>query len=146
MPEIVVTGLAETLQMLDEAPKNIAYLGLGRAAHAAISVIAEALTMRTPIGTGPTAGDLVRALKVDVTVDTGGRGVTAWVGWDRRPQNVIAAALEYGHEMIGHRPASKDLGFIEARPFIRPAFDASAQLAIETFATVLEAELKKTYG
>jgi hypothetical protein len=144
MPQIV-EGLSETLQMLQDAPKQVAILGMGRAGRAAITLIAAALAKRTPIGDGPTRGELVSALFVEEVVDTQGRGITARVGFKGK-QATVAMSLEYGHWWTGHAPEFKREDFIAEVPFMRPVFDATASAAIQMFEDTLEAELRTIYG
>jgi hypothetical protein len=142
VPEVVL-GLQEALQLLTDAPLNVSLLGFSRAGRAAINVVAAGLVERTPIGEGATRGDLVRSLKVGVTVDTAARGVTAYTGFDGE-QGAIAYAVEYGHELLSHE--FKLIGQVPEHPFIRPTFDATADAAVQVFADTLTSELKKIYG
>jgi len=112
---ITISGVEETLDLLTSAPKNIVMLGYGRAARAAMNVVARELVARTPIEqaaskkkgrTGKAWHDksrakLVSSVKIDVTVDSGGNGVAASVGFAGE-QATVANALEYGHAMVTH--------------------------------------------
>ena len=144
MADINISGIDEVLELLDQAPKNIVMLGYGRAARAAMDVIGAAVVERTPIGTGDTAGDLVRALFIDVTVDENALGVDASVGFGGK-QGHVANEVEYGHVMVTHLPDKRVVGHVPAHPFMRPAFDASADQALDAFTTSLEATLKEIY-
>jgi len=141
-----ITGIEECQELLEKAPKNIVMLGYGRAANAAINVIAAELVTKTPIRVSESegnlsGGDLVKHLVTDVTVDADSRGVTAAVGFGSQGQ--VANWLEYGHRMVTH--AGKQVGDVPAQPFVRPAFDASADAAIEAFAVSLEGTLAVEY-
>jgi HK97 gp10 family phage protein len=143
-PSISITGIDEVLALLDEVPKNIVLLGYSRAARAAMNVVGAALAERTPIGTGETAGDLVKAMRIEVTVDSSARGVSASVGFGGI-QGPIANDIEYGHEQVTHLPEHRVVGHIPPQPFMRPAFDASTDAAVEAFVESLESTLKETY-
>jgi len=156
--EMKIEGIEETLQLLQTAPKNIVMLGYARAARAGINVIARELVKRTPIAVAEnkklgrkgkawhdrSRGALVRSLRIKVAVDSSARGVVADVGFPGE-QATVADALEFGHMQTTHYPEHKDVRPIPAKPFMRPAFDASAEEAIEAFATSLEATLKEAY-
>jgi hypothetical protein len=141
----VVVGLPEALKLLEDAPQNVAILGFAKAGRAAINTVAAGLVERTPLGEGKTRGDLVRGLKVEVTVDTQGRGVKALTGF-RGDEAEVALEVEYGHKLVTHAPEFHLIGHVPEHPFIRPCFDATANAAIDAFAATLETELKKVYG
>lgn len=156
MPAITITGMEECLELLDSAPRNIVMLGYGRAARAAIDVVAAELVRRTPIQqaaskkkgrTGKawhdkTRAALVNSLKVEVAVDAGARGVSAYVGFAGE-QATVANALEYGHAMVTHD--GETIGQEQPHPFMRAAFDASADAAVEAFTDSLADTLKEVY-
>jgi HK97 gp10 family phage protein len=141
---ITISGLDEAIELLDKAPKNIVMLGYARAARAAMNVVAAGLAVKTPIqkGAAKSSGDLAKALKIDVTVDSSARGVAAYVGFAGE-QATVAYALEYGHTIVTHE--GKRLGEAPAHPFMRPAFDGSADAAVEAFADSLAETLKEAY-
>ena len=70
-----------------------------------------------------------RQLFIDVTVDENALGVDASVGFGGK-QGHIANEVEYGHVMVTHLPDKRDVGHVPAHPFMRPAFDASADQAL----------------
>ena len=137
--KIVVTGIEETQQLLADAPKNVVMLGYGRASNAAMNVLAEALISRTPVK----HGDLARALVINVSVDANSKGSFGQVGFGK--QGLVAYWLEYGHRIVTHKPGKKEVGEVSAQPFMRPAFDSSADAAIDAFCAALEASLKQAY-
>ena len=141
-----ITGLRETLDMLENLPKNIVLGGFSKALHAAGSIMEAEVEKRTPIRLEIDGGDLVvsgGALKSDVyhevTLDSNYRGGVAIVSF--RKYSHIANWVEYGHRMIGHKPGKRQLsgprtpdGMVRPNPFIRPAFEASKDRAIDAFA------------
>jgi hypothetical protein len=153
---VTISGMDETLELLTSAPKNIVMLGYARAARAAINVMATALVARTPIDqaaskkkgrTGKAWHDksraaLVKSVKIDVTVDSSAKGVSASVGFSGI-HATIANALEYGHAMVTHE--GETVGEEQPHPFMRPAFDASADAAIDAFTESLTETLKEAY-
>jgi len=66
----------------------------------------------------------------------------------------VARWVEYGHRMIRGgrsrllpngktRGPGKQIGFVDAHPFIRPAYEATRQEVISTICTTLTTELEK---
>ena len=136
---MVVTGLKECIEMVEDAPKNIVMLGYARALAAGIYVIAEAVVSRAPVETG----DMVKALAIDIEIDQARLNGMAAMGVAK--QDHVAMWVEYGHRMVGHRPGKKVLGDVPPHPFMRPGFAASAEAAIDAFIESLSATLKSEY-
>lgn len=136
---VKITGIEEVQKMLAEAPKNVVQLGYGRALTAGINVFAGALASRTPVRSGKLAASLVIA----VEVDSDARGGAAAVGFGK--QGHVANWVEYGHRMVGHAPNKKETGAVLPHPFMRPAFDASADEALQAFQDSLVTTLNSEY-
>jgi hypothetical protein len=99
-------------------------------------------------------GALKSDIKLRVTKDGERGGFTAYVGPGKysRP---VAYWLEFGHAIVkggrmfnwGKRGTGQQVGFVAARPFIRPAMemtqDAAIAAAEEAIADELEKELRK---
>ena len=136
---MVVTGLKECIEMVEEAPRNIVMLGYARALAAGIYVIAEAVVSRAPVETG----DMAKALVINVEINQTSLNGMAEMGFGK--QDHVAMWVEYGHRMVGHRPGKKVLGDVPPHPFMRPGFDASAEAAIGAFIESLSATLKSEY-
>jgi len=47
--------------------------------------------------------------------------------------------------MVTHKPGLKDVGTVEPHPFMRPAFEAAAERAMQAFGDVLQEELRGHY-
>lgn len=145
---VQVPNLREVQELLTKASRTVASQGMVRALSAAANVIADEVERRTPVKKEDTGGLLDRgvlreSLMVKVTLDAQFRGGTAEIGFGKNGH--VALWLEYGHLLLGrgapgHRPI---LRRIPAYPFMRPAFEASAQPAVETFARVLEETVRK---
>jgi len=139
---INISGIEETCAALDQLPKGIVVGGYAKALRKGISVIESAIEAKTPIQLRNSGGDLVveggelkAAIKSTVDVDPGGKGGDAGITFGN--QTHIANFVEYGHRMVGHKPGKKQVGQVPAHPFIRPAFDATAEKAIDVFAESL---------
>jgi hypothetical protein len=146
--EVTVTGLAEVQRLLDEAPGLIVGRAFQKASEAACLVIEETLYFMTPEREeGERSEDQVHlrdAIMREIEMDSRFRGVVADIGFGR--EGYRAMWVEYGHRMVGHKPGKKPLGIVPPHPFIRRAFEASADKAIAVFQDVLVTELAAIYG
>lgn len=131
-----VEGADETAEMLEKAPKLVVARGFLKAAKAAVNVVEQALKPRIP----KEHGDLEKALTHEITLDSQFRGVTADIGFGK--EGHVANWNEYGHRMVGHKPKKKQVGEVQAKPFMRPAMASSAETAIDVFADTLRKELE----
>lgn len=155
-----IEGIEETVAMLETAPKNIVARGYLKALSAAGNVIADAVEVRTPRkledtgGNSLDLGELRESLMVDVQLDSGFRGGSVDVGFGKNGR--VALWVEYGHRIVMHGVTSADRrnGYkgklllrvnpesfdsnVPAYPFMRPAFDASADAAIEAFSNSIQ--------
>jgi hypothetical protein len=123
----MVYGLEASLKLFDADHFDDV---IERAATAAIAVIRGAIEERVPVR----RGTLKDALSTQITPAVEGR-VTAETGfWG--PEADIALWQEYGWLLETH--SENPIHRVPPRPFMRPAFDASKDAAIEAFADVLE--------
>jgi len=141
-----VTGVEEVLQMLRTAPRTVVAISFARALKAGATVIEEVLVAHIPMRELRVGGDadepsLIEALGADITLDADFRGGQAEIGFGK--QGYVANFVEYGHRLIGHKPALKQLGAVQPHPFMRPAAEVSADAAIEAFGDTLVATLKQ---
>jgi len=150
MPDFSVTveGLDEVVKMLDEAPRTIVARGYLKALQAGANVIADAVEIRTPVKAEDTGGlldtgELRESLMIDTQLDSQFRGGVAEVGFGKN--GAIAAWVEYGHVLVGHKPGKKPLGEVPMHPFMRPAFDASAEAAVDAFAESLRETVTESF-
>ncbi len=128
--------------MLTRLPRDIVLGGYNRALHAAADVIEAELDLRTPVQIALAGGDLVveggrlkESIVSVVTLDSNYRGGMVEIGFGKL--GYIANFVEYGHRMVTHKPGSKEVGFVPAYPFMRPAAEAAAEPAIDAFAKSL---------
>jgi len=135
---IEVEGLEETLQALDRMSDDMARRVIQPALVAAAVPVVTEVAANTPILTG----DLIKHLKVTVKMDKTEKGGQASIGF---PGMVgIASAVENGHRIVGHRPNLKDTGKrAPAHPFVRPAFEATKDAALEAFVVTADKEIEK---
>jgi hypothetical protein len=134
--ERMIEGLEECCADLLRLKPAVCGVAVTRGLHAAGEVIEAAIDVRTPVRTNRIGGDkdypsLITDLSVKVTLDSGGRGGLAEVGFFK--QAYVAQWVEYGHRMVGHSPGKKNQGSVPAHPFLRPAADASEDAAVEAF-------------
>lgn len=142
--ELKISGLDQVQRRLREAPNTLVAKSFAKALDRAGGVIAAEVERRTPIGP---EGDLKEHVIVKVEVDTAARGGSALIGFSSatsgrtgKPMDLIAYWVEYGHRLVGHgkrKKDRKDLGKVPPHPFMRPAFDASADRAVEVFGDTL---------
>lgn len=139
---ITVVGVEDVQRMLSDAPKTIVASGFLKALSAGANVFADELELKTPVKKADTGGLLDKgvlreSIAIDVELDSQFRGGSADVHFGKN--GFIANFVEFGHRMIGHKSGGKKvLGSVEATsvppyPFVRPAFDAGANRAIEAF-------------
>jgi HK97 gp10 family phage protein len=146
-----ITGLEQVQRALADLPAQIVTKAYARALDRAAGVIAAEVEERAPERDD---GLLKDSIVVSVEVATDRRGATATVGYSGAqdesgyPADLLALWTEYGHRMIGHQPGKKPLagpntpdGLVVPHPFMRPAFEASSERAIEVFQEVLVEEL-----
>ena len=147
-PTVEVEGLEEALAMFDDLPKVVILAGFAGALLAAGNVFVEELDPRVPIQLAYEGGDLVVAggdlksalMLTDPEVDSGYRGGSIEAGFGKL--GYVANMVEYGHRMVSH--AKKEIsgpktpaGFVQAYPFIRPAFDTGKERSIDAFVNSL---------
>ena len=123
--------------MLTTAPRQALPSALLHGFTAAGQVIEEYIAGRTPDKTGEMLADL----GYTVTLDADMRGGEVAVGFG--DQGYKANWVEYGHRMIGHAPAKKDEGVVEAHPFMRPAAEAAAEPALDAWEDTVMGDLQQ---
>lgn len=134
---IEITGIQEVQHLLDTAPERIVKHAFAKSLAAAAVPVVQELQMRTPVE----HGDLKAHIMTDIAIDANGKGGSAAVGFGREGHKALW--VEFGHRMVGHKPGKKQVGQVPAHPFIRPAFDASANKAIEAFSETLLESLQE---
>lgn len=138
--EIQISGLTETMAMLENAPRLVVARGFYEALQAGINVIGAELAIRTPIDTA----DLVTAMTQAIILDAEFRGGEGLVGFGK--QDYKAIWLEFGHRLVGHRPGKKVIGHVQANPFMRNTTDAAAEKAMQAFSDHLAAFVAAEYS
>ncbi len=161
---VTVSGLEETIAALHALPKIVVARGYVKALSRGIGVFRYALDALTPIRQSEeyTAaqkgqrhpGDLKRGLTTEVTLDSQFRGGTAEAGYSGFQGNV-ANWLEYGHRIVkrggfytdsrGRKRKGHVTGFCEPHPFMRRAYDASADEAVAAVAESLAETVKENF-
>jgi HK97 gp10 family phage protein len=151
MPETIITvvGLEDVQRMLAEAPKIVVANGFLKALSAGANVFADELETSTPEKAEDTGGLLDKgvlreSITIEVELDSQSRGGSADISFGKN--GFVAKWVEFGHRMLGHKDKTgekKVLGSVEGttvppHPFVRPAFDAAADRAVEAFTNSIE--------
>lgn len=132
--QIDIQGIPEVVAYLDKLPVLVVKVTFRESLKAACEVLMAAIRPRIPeppLKPRKGSSPLSTALQYRTQVDPEGRGGSASIGFGK--QGPLANWLETGHRMVGHRPKLKMLGFVRPFPFLRPAFQASYQEAIDAF-------------
>ena len=93
-----------------------------------------------------------------IEIDSNGRGVRGHVGFTtNNAADHVALWIEYGHRIVvrdsvlsyidnrGRRRSGSVQGFVAPNPFMRKAFEASRDAAVEAFVTTLNQTVKRLY-
>jgi hypothetical protein len=148
---VEITGIEETMEMLKSAPRTVVASGFVRALSAAANVMADEIERRCPektedVGGILDKGELRDSIVVAVELDSQLRGGVGYAGFSTsNGADFVAQLLEYGHRLIGHKPGKKPLGFVAPTPFIRPAFEFSAEAAVDAFSDSLRTTVTQTF-
>lgn len=157
--KLTLTGVLDTQRVLAMVQEKMAKQGVRRAVRAGAEVISNAIEERAPVLNAKNQGSNALepgALKADIGVrmKTEGGEPVAIIGPGSSTAHV-ARFVEYGHRQVSGgyskvlgngrvrgpgKVSSKD---VPAYPFIRPAFEASAEEARDVFAVEAGKQLKE---
>lgn len=157
---IKVTGIPDVIKMLDNMPATLVGFAWNRSLQAAGAVMRDELQRQTPYsgesasgwtargGVGNAAhggrGALRENIRTKITLDDRLRGGSVDVGFMNSDLAAIASWVEYGHRIVGRRPGLKDTGNkVPPHPFLRPAFAACWERAVEAFANTFVAQIER---
>ena len=132
--DITVEGVDEVLASLQRLPQYVQQDCFKKALTAASVPVLAALEPRIPIATGL----LKSSLEAQITLDSAGRGGQLLIGFPGM-QGEIARFVEFGHRDVSH--SGKEIGFVHAKPFMRPALATAAGAIVEAFYQSLMATL-----
>ena len=121
--EVKVEGLTELLEKFTALDERVAKRALRKALRAGGKVFKDAIIARTPVKTGQLRDDIIAATSVNASEGTG----TTSAGPTKH--SYYGEFEEFG---TSHQPA---------KPFIRPAFDAAGDDALEAFVSVITEEV-----
>ena len=145
---IAVEGIEDACKMLDGVGPIVATRGYLNGLAAAGDVMMSAVRQRVPVELGAIKnaahggkGALANNLGKWIEVDARGRGGVVDVGFGALGH--IALWVEYGHRLLGHKPKKKVIGDVPAHPFMRPAFDACNQQAVDAFVDGVKGVMKE---
>jgi hypothetical protein len=138
---ITVRGIPEVQRNLKDFPRLLVMGCFRKALARAAAVFEEELAARCPESDYSTSseeyGHLIENIASQITIDTQGRGGKARIGFGKK--GFLALWLEYGHRMVTHK--GRQVGTVEATPFVRPAFEAAADRALAVFVEEVSAFL-----
>lgn len=139
---ITVRGIPEVQHNLKDFPRLLVLGCFQRALSRASAVFEEELAARTPETDYSTSseeyGHLLDNLVSEITIDTQGRGGRVQIGFGRK--GFVALWVEYGHRMVNR--SHKQTGTVKAHPFMRPAFEAAANRAVDVFVETVQEYLQ----
>lgn len=160
--DIQMAGMSELVQRMRAMPKVIQGNAARKAVRAGAQVIRTAMVENTPIQAVKTAssnsldpGELQADIGTRTTLKNG--EAEAWVGPGKKTERV-ALWVEYGHRAVkgGYSkvlangktrgPGKASAVDVPAHPFLRPAFEESAEAAGEAMQAVLLTEIEKAGG
>ena len=139
---IKITGIEETCNLLQEAPKSVVPVALLHGLVDGGQVIEEFIAGSLAGELTQHTGDLLADLATTVVLDADSRGGIATSGFSGK-QAHVARWDEYGHREIGHEPMLKPEGTELPHPFMRPAAEAAAEPAVAAFEYGVMEELIK---
>ena len=139
---VTFEGLTDVEKALTEASPKLARRSLRNALKTGITVIQDAIDERTPVKTG----ELKENLQSSVSINKDLKGGRATVNFGDK--GYIARFVELGHKIVvgGSKKNGKHIGDVAPHPFMRPAYEESAEAAIEAFAESLSAGLTDLEG
>lgn len=129
---ITIRGIPEIQRNLRDFPRQLVQRAFTKALSRAAAVFEEELRSRCPESDSDSSdesGHLIDFLTSEITIDSGGRGGRARIGFGRLSRRALW--VEYGHRMVSHK--GKQIGEVKPHPFMRAAFAAAADKAIEAF-------------
>src|SRR5258707_312105 len=130
---ITVRGIPEVQRNLKGFPRLLVMQCFRKALSRAAAVFEQELAARCPEGELSTSteeyGHLVDNVMSTVEIDSQGHGGKAQIGFGRK--SMVALWVEYGHRLLSHK--GKPIGHVQPHPFMRAAFQAAADRAIEVF-------------
>jgi HK97 gp10 family phage protein len=132
---VKVEGLKEIQAKLAALPLELERHAVRKALKAAGEVVALAVQEPTPVDTG------LLASSVQTTESFEKQQARAYVGFGR--QSYVARWIEFGFRLLGHKPKKKFIKQIAPHPFMRQAYEESANKAVDTFAEVMRVEAEK---
>jgi hypothetical protein len=164
--DIALDGIEETLQMLDEAPRNVVASGFMRALQAGGTILADAIAAAAPVKSEATGGLLARgelreSVRLKVTLDSAFRGGVAEIDFGHA--GPVAYWMEYGHRLVKHGATWEDRknnyrgklllrrnpetfdSTVPPHPVVRKPLDTSWEAAVDAVVESLKETLVAEY-
>jgi HK97 gp10 family phage protein len=159
MPDSVnidIAGLTDVKAMLEDLGTQAGERAIRKALRAGAAIEKAAIEERAPIkiGKGGILPEGALANDITVTLTRRDQGNVAAIVQPGKLTRHVAEWVEYGHRQVtgGHskklangntRGPGVEVGQVDAHPFIRPAYEATAEEVATTIATVLTDEVTK---
>jgi HK97 gp10 family phage protein len=160
MPDSIsidIVGLTDVKAMLEDLGTKAADRAIRKALKAGAAIEQAAIEERAPVNVPGGGGSLPRgALAADITVTMtrSDQGNIAAIVQPGKLTRHVAEWVEYGHRQVHGGRSTKlangktrgpgvEIGNVPAHPFIRPAYEATAEEVANTIATVLAEEATK---
>jgi len=137
-----VKGLSEVEAKLKGLSLKLATRSVRKAVGAGLVVLADEVRSRTPVETGLLKSSVAGTIRVSPK-EGGAVGVVSF-----GPQGYVARLVEFGHRTRAKSETGKSkksgaiIGHVPPHPFMRPAFDASKERAVEAFTNTLKTEVE----
>ena len=153
--EITTTGFAEVERSLDDLGQSLGEQICRKALRAGGNVMKGAIAANAPVRPDLPSGTAlpVGALQSDITVIVSKDSPESFSAWIEPGKSTLHVArwVEWGHRQVaggrfknwGKRGKGKEVGDVEAHPYIRPAFDANEELAFSAIAETIATEVNK---
>lgn len=148
---VEITGLDELIASFEESNHEIQPI-MKKAVRAGARVIRKAIAERAPVRAEGPSGDALPpgAIKSDIVIRKIKDAVAdtaVSVGPAHRTAFVVRW-LEFGHNLVkgGRGKSGHKIGFVPARPLIRPAFEESQQAASQAIEASIMRQIKKILG
>jgi len=140
---------AKMAELGGAASKRIARKGLRAAGAVFLGAITDAAPERPELPSGTALP--IGALAADIGMRLGRdeAGLPAAIVSPGKATRHVANWVEYGHRLVrggrnrkGRGGPGRVVGNVPAHPFIRPAFEASADAAVDTFVTTVQEQIE----
>lgn len=142
---VSVDGAKELAEIFDELPKSLTDAVIKSAAKKALQPVAE-LAKATVVRDD---GDLANSIAISTTLSKRQKrmfrqkGEVAVYAGPSYPKGAAGHLIEFGTGPRYHKTTGKYVGVVQARPFMRPAWDSLSGKVLEVMRTEIWGTLQK---